>query len=150
LLPIPVQRPYERHLVIASSSESWKAKGSKITVRSESRAYILLQSKDNGSFRVSDSQLQYYFLLMYEWIHFHAWQAGGHAIRRLCGAPFFGMELYTRCLIEAMRSEQGLIYYISTTPYIASTGTVLAAQHHVHVKKRNGRRPAGISPILTL
>jgi hypothetical protein len=44
---------------------------------------------------------------------------------------------------EAMRSEQGLLYYISITPYIASTGTVLAAQHHVHVKKRNGtaRRP---------
>ncbi|KAI0282489.1 hypothetical protein BGY98DRAFT_931488 [Russula aff. rugulosa BPL654] len=30
------------------------------------------------------------------------------------------------------------IIYISITPHIASTGTMLAAQHHVHVKKRNG------------
>jgi len=49
-----------------------------------------------------------------------------------------------------MRSEQGLLYYIAITPYIASTGTVLAAQHHVHVKRGTDQqlKAAGITPIL--
>ena len=59
-----------------------------------------------------------------------------------------------RCFghIEAMLSEQGLLYYISITPYVASTGTVLAAQSHVHVKTRNGtaRRPESLQSILIL
>ena len=39
---------------------------------------------------------------------------------------------------QAMRSEQGLLYYISITPYIASSGRVLAAQHHVHMHVKRG------------
>jgi hypothetical protein len=55
---------------------------------------------------------------------------------------------------QAMRSEQGLLQYIGITPYIASTGRVLAAQHHVHMQacdERNGaaRRPESL-PILIL
>ena len=53
----------------------------------------VLQSKDNGPFRVSS-------LLMYEWkIHFHAWQAGrqtGNNEVFMRGALFWYCMLYMR------------------------------------------------------
>jgi hypothetical protein len=78
-----------------------------------------------------------------------AGQAGN--IGRLCGAPLYVLSTVYEMTMshrisniehQAMRSEQGLLHYISTTPHIASTGTVLAAQHHVHVKRKEqqGRR----------